>query len=183
MAIPISLTHQAIVFATLAHQGQMRKQSSTPYIVHPYEVGQILTLAGQEESLIVAGLLHDTLEDTPTTPETLQELFGSKVLGYVTAVTENKSLSWEERREETLCFLKEKADKEILYLCCADKLSNLRSIALDLTALGDSPAYWQRFNRGKEKQRWYYLNLLEALLPLKGEQMYEECTALVNAIF
>lgn len=183
MAIPVSLTHQAIIFATQAHQGQVRKQTSIPYIVHPFEVAQILTLAGEEEPLIVAGLLHDTLEDTPTTPEALQELFGPKVFEYVAAVTENKSLTWEERRAETLEFLEHRASREILMLTCADKLSNLRSIAEDLNTLGDAPVFWKRFNRGKEKQCWFYRSMLQALAPLKAEGIYQEYHALCQVIF
>ncbi len=183
MSLPICLTQKAIVFATKAHQGQYRKQTDIPYIVHPFEVAQILTLAHQAEPLIIAGLLHDTLEDTPTTPEMIQELFGFKVLNYVAAVTENKSLSWEDRRKNTLAFLKEEASKEVLFLTCADKLSNLRSIASDINTLGDGPQFWQRFNRGKEKQQWYYQELEKALSPLAGEGLYEEYQMLCKAIF
>lgn len=183
MSIPVSLTHQAIAFATQAHQKQMRKQTNIPYIVHPFEVGQLLTLAGQEEPLIIAGFLHDTLEDTPTTPEMIQSLFGSKVLDYVTAVTENKSLSWERRREETLVFLNTKASREVLFLACADKLSNLRSMGASINQLGDVPAFWQRFNRGKEQQQWYFSKLVQALSPLEKEGLYQEFLALYQTIF
>ena len=54
--------HDAIIFATLKHQNQKRKGTEIPYIVHPMEVMQILTENGCSENVIVAGILHDTLE-------------------------------------------------------------------------------------------------------------------------
>ena len=56
--------HDAIIFAAKAHEGQRRKGTDIPYITHPFEVAQILMEAGCDETLIIAGLLHDTLEDT-----------------------------------------------------------------------------------------------------------------------
>ncbi|NLB89595.1 MAG: bifunctional (p)ppGpp synthetase/guanosine-3',5'-bis(diphosphate) 3'-pyrophosphohydrolase [Clostridiales bacterium] len=141
MPYPFSLTHAAITFATQAHHGQHRKCSMTPYIVHPFEVGQLLTLAKQKETVIVAGLLHDTLEDTPTTPETLQERFGLEVLTLVQHASENKSLSWEQRKQNAIDFLLRDASYEDLMIACADRLSNLRAISHDLTAQGDDPAF------------------------------------------
>lgn len=60
---------KAIVFATLKHQNQKRKGTDIPYIVHPMEVMQILTDMRCNENIIIAGILHDTLEDTATTPK------------------------------------------------------------------------------------------------------------------
>ena len=61
--------HNAIIFASIKHQNQKRKGTNLPYIVHPMEVMQILTENGCSENVIVAGILHDTLEDTDTTPQ------------------------------------------------------------------------------------------------------------------
>ena len=84
---------KAIVFATLAHEGQCRKGTNIPYIVHPMEVMQILTANGCNETVILAGILHDTLEDTQTTPEDILHIFGQEVLDLVLGESEDKSKS------------------------------------------------------------------------------------------
>ena len=61
-----NLIHDAIIFATMKHAGQLRKGTGDPYITHPMEVMQILSENGYCENVIVAGILHDTLEDTKT---------------------------------------------------------------------------------------------------------------------
>ena len=64
-------------------QGQSRKGTDIGYISHPFEVAQILTAAGCDTELIIAGLLHDVLEDTTVTPETIEREFGPFVLSLV----------------------------------------------------------------------------------------------------
>ena len=85
--------HKAIEFATLKHQGQTRKGTDIPYIVHPIEVMQILTASGCEEDIIIAGILHDTLEDTNTEREEIVEAFGARVAELVAHESEDKSVS------------------------------------------------------------------------------------------
>lgn len=175
------ILHEAIRFAAQAHNGQVRKETEIPYIVHPFEVVQILTEAGCETALLVAGLLHDTLEDTEITDHEIGERFGRKVLALVQSESEDKSKSWEERKQHTVDFLRQDATLDQMMLACADKLSNLRSIKADLKRMGDQ--LWNRFSRGKEKQRWYYGGLADALLPLEDYEMYQEFTALYKEIF
>ena len=74
---------KAIIFAALKHKDQTRKATSVPYIVHPAEVMQILTAMGCSNEVICAGILHDTLEDTPATPQEIKDNFGSEVLTLV----------------------------------------------------------------------------------------------------
>jgi len=151
----------AIEFAARAHRGQMRKGTDTPYISHPYAVGMILQAAKCSEEVVIAGLLHDTLEDTDTTEAQLLELFGDKVLGLVLGASEpDKSQSWENRKQHTLDYLKT-APADLRQLACADKLHNLRSIVRDVEAVGDEA--WNRFNRGYADQKWYYTELVESL--------------------
>ena len=71
---------EAIIFATLAHEGQKRKGTDIPYIVHPMEVMQILTECHCNDDVVIAGILHDTLEDTKTVPADIEKKFGSAVL-------------------------------------------------------------------------------------------------------
>ena len=150
---------QALRFATNAHSGQFRKSTKIPYIVHPIDVMQRLIQCDASTEAIVAGIfLHDTLEDTPTTADELSAIFGDRITDLVQGASEpDKSLSWEERKEHTLCVLQNTDDIELLMVVCADKLSNISSIAADLKIYGD--ILWTRFNRGFEQQKWYYISL------------------------
>lgn len=86
------LVTRARVFATAAHAavGQLRKYTFEPYIVHPAEVAQIVTEAGGTEAQIAAAWLHDTVEDTGVTIETIREEFGvevAEIVGWLTDVS------------------------------------------------------------------------------------------------
>lgn len=174
------LVHRAIRFAAIAHAGQTRKGTDIPYIIHPFEVAQILTAEGAVENLIAAGLLHDTLEDTTTTREDILCEFGERVLSLVLSASEDKSLSWEARKQHTIVSLAT-AGREEQLLALSDKLSNLRSIAADYAASGN--ALWARFNRGYAQQRWYYLSLRDALHALTDTAAYREFYVLTDAVF
>jgi len=151
----------AIEFAAKAHRNQLRKGTDIPYISHPYGVAMILLEAKCNEEIVIAGLLHDTIEDTDTTVEDIRSHFGEEVLRLVLGASEpDKSQSWEIRKEHTLEFLKS-ADLAIRQLACADKLHNLRSIRRDVEANGDQ--VWSKFNRGYNDQKWYYTSMVESL--------------------
>lgn len=175
------MIHKAIIFAACAHEGQMRKGTRIPYIVHPFEVAQILTSAGAAEPVICAGLLHDTVEDTAITMEEIQREFDMEVAGLVGLMTEEKSLSWEERKQRAVDAVDDALPVEAKLLICADKLSNLRSISRDLKTDGES--LWLRFKRGKEKQEWYYKSMVKRLASLGAAPMYQELCALCGQIF
>lgn len=106
---------KAIVFATQKHEGQKRKGTDIPYIVHPMEVMQILTDMHCEEAVIIAGILHDTLEDTDTTPEEIREAFGENVLAIVQTESEDKSKTWKERKQRTVDELTEASTESSRY--------------------------------------------------------------------
>lgn len=160
------LYHKAIEFATLAHQGQLRKGSGVPYIAHPFEVSLIIarnstwTVGNKDynDSCVIAGILHDTLEDTKTTYEDIKCEFGEIIANIVLDNTEDKSKSWEERKQHTINVMGTKC-LESQMVCYADKLSNLKSFLHDYEKLGD--VLWDRFKRGKDKQKWYYNGLME----------------------
>jgi len=157
-----------VEFSTLAHRGQMRKVTEIPYILHPLRVGQLLIEYGCSEEVVLAGILHDTLEDTSVTEEDLQEKFGDQVTQLVKGASEpEKSAPWEERKQHTLDFLKS-APLEVVWIICADKLDNIRSIQADLERIGSK--VWERFNRPREKQSWYYHSMVQIL----GQRMPEE---------
>lgn len=174
--------HIAIEIATLAHQGQVRKGTSTPYIVHPFEVAQILTATGCNEHTIIAGLFHDLLEDTHITAEEIRSQFGARVTEIVLACTEQQHGIWESRKAHTIRYMYSCTDLEILQVSCADKLSNLRSIKSDYLRSGEH--VWNRFRRTKDKIDWYYCSLIEAYKPhLANYSMFKELSALHKDLF
>ena len=80
---------QAIEVATKAHEGQLRK-TGEPYIIHPIAVMKILEEWNMDEDSIIAGVLHDTVEDTDATIEDIEREFGKRVAGLVSYESENK---------------------------------------------------------------------------------------------
>jgi HD superfamily phosphodiesterase len=143
-------------FAERSHLGHLRKGTERPYVEHPREVARLLAEAGAGEDVVVAGLLHDTVEDTGVTVAELREAFGPRVAGLVAAVSEDKSRSWEERKRHTVGKLAS-ASADVLLLTAADKLANARAIGVD----GDG--VWARFNRPFPLQRRYYRAAARAL--------------------
>ena len=178
------LVEKAICFAVAKHSGQCRKGSNTPYIVHPLEVLQILHTMQADSNLLMAGVLHDTVEDTDTTLEELAQTFNEDVARLVGEHSEDKSLSWEERKQGALAAVA-LADKREQMLVLADKLSNIRAMERDYLRLGEE--LWTRFNRPKLKQAWYYGAALPALQALADYpdtcRAYEEFAQLVETVF
>ncbi len=114
------------------HKGQLRK-SGEPYLVHPVEVAIILAELGMDDNTIVAGLLHDIVEDTSYSQEALIKDFGEEVAWLVDGVTKLGSLVYEnkeERQAENLrkMFLAMSKDIRVLIIKLADRLHNLRTI-------------------------------------------------------
>src|ERR1041384_6704850 len=92
----------ALRFAAEKHNDQRRKDAkASPYINHPIQVAEILWRVGdvRDTTLLVASLLHDTIEDTGTTPAEIKASFGEDVLALVLEVTDDKSLPKEVRKE------------------------------------------------------------------------------------
>ena len=144
------LVHRAAECAALAHDGHYRKGTRVPYLSHPCRVALLLTHVGAEGEVIAAGLLHDTVEDTPVTLAEIEERFGARVAAIVRGCSEeDKALPWEERKRHTLAALPH-APAGVRLVSCADKLDNVRSMALDEAREG--PALWSRFRRGRERR-------------------------------
>jgi len=149
----------AIKVATKVHEGQVRKGSDVPYIVHPYSTARILTKYGCSDEEIAAGLLHDVVEDTPMTLEEVSEIFGDNISAIVSGCSEDKSLSWHERKSHTIMKMKS-ASMSIRLVSCADKTSNLISTVSDYGDMGEE--LWNSFSEGREKQEWYYRGLSDS---------------------
>lgn len=150
---------KAIEFAARAHAGQFRKGSRIPYIIHPLQVGKILIEANCEEEIIIAGILHDTVEDTPVKLIDIKKLFGKRVAELVAGASEpDKSDSWENRKQHTIDFLTT-APIEVVQIMLADKLDNIQTTAIEYQKVGEE--FWNRFKRPRPQQKWYHESLRE----------------------
>jgi len=153
-----SRLYDAIGLATKAHHSQVRKGTEIPYIVHPLAVAGLLIRSGCPEHMVIAALLHDVLEDTPVTVEEIRSHFGREVAELVMALSEpDKKAPWEERKAHTIDYLGGPAGDEVLLVALADKLDNIRAVREGLESDGET--FWKRFNRPREKQKWYYERL------------------------
>lgn len=123
---------RALDFAARRHAGQRRKGlSAEPYVNHLTEVALLLAEAseGKDPELVMAGLLHDTIEDTGTTREELAEAFGQDVASLVVEVTDDTSLPREERKQRQVQTAPSKSGRARM-IKLADKIANLHSLAL-----------------------------------------------------
>lgn len=176
------MVSKAVMFATKAHEGQVRKATKIPYILHPLECAVIVSAMTMDEEMIAAALLHDTVEDCEgVTVELIRKEFGDRVARFVAGESEDKSKSWLERKQATIDHLQH-ADMEECILVLADKLSNIRSIVRDYKVFGED--LWERFNeKHKEKIGWYYRSIGEAMECLCEYAEYQEYIKLVNEVF
>jgi (p)ppGpp synthase/HD superfamily hydrolase len=177
---------KAIKFAAKVHAGQFRKGRHLPYIIHPLGVAKILIDYECSEEIVSAGILHDTIEDTGTAAAHIRQVFGEHVANLVEGASEpnHETVPWENRKLHTLQFLKY-APMDVLLVSCADKLDDITAIREDHAKLGD--ALWARFNRPKDKQRWYYRSLADAfIVRVDGEPsaaLFNQFKAAVDRVF
>jgi (p)ppGpp synthase/HD superfamily hydrolase len=157
----VTAVFDAIGFAADAHRGHFRKGTKIPYIVHPLNVAKILIDACCPEDVVVAGILHDTVEDAPVSLDEIRRRFGEAVARIVEGASEpDKSKSWEQRKAHTIRFL-ETAPEEVLLVSCADKIDNLEAIGEDKGRVGEE--VWARFKRDRDQQEWYFRSVLAVL--------------------
>ena len=184
----MTLFEQAIEFAVEKHTGMMRKRESIPFILHPMEVAVIVGSMTDDEEVLAASILHDTVEDTDATPEEISAHFGPRVAMLVNSETENKredlppAETWLIRKEESLEELKYAADPAVKLLWLGDKLSNMRSFYRAWRVGGD--AIWESFNqKDPAKQAWYYRSIVTLLRDLKNYEAWQELHDLVETVF
>ena len=179
---------KAITFAIQAHHGMIRKKDKLPYILHPLEVVTILGGMTNDEDILSAAVLHDTVEDTDTTFEQIEELFGHRVKELVESETENKrkdlppSETWYRRKKESLDFLKETDDVAVKMLWLSDKLANMRSFYRLWRQQGNE--MWKGFHQEDPKQQaWYYRTIADNVAELQDYAAWKEYRYLVDMIF
>ena len=177
----------ALRWAAVWHDGQHRKASAVPYIQHPMAVALILDRLGYPESVVIAGLLHDAVEDTAATIEEIRGRFGDEAAALVAHCGERKRddrgrpRPWEDRKRDHLEALRS-APLEARAIVLADKLHNLRSIAADLD---DGQSVWERFNAPRARVLWYYGAAIEAMQDADDPRLAvlgEQCRAILRRI-
>lgn len=151
----------ALVYAAQLHRCQRRKGSDIPYITHLLAVASLVGEHGGSEDAVIAGLLHDAVEDQGGRPvlETIRGLFGERVAGIVSACSDTDQSPkppWLERKRAYLAHMSD-LDGDALLVSAADKLHNVRAILSDYRVFGDG--LWVRFNAGRDEQLWYYAEL------------------------
>jgi len=160
--------NHALAFAAKHHDRQVRKGTKLPYLTHPANVAVILTRYGCDSDTVVAGILHDVIEDCvregysrEMLEQRIGDKFGAKVLDTVLSVAYRRhdddgvELSGDDRKTDYLERLSG-ASEEARWVCAADKIHNASSILSDLRRTVDAETIWSRFGGGRAGTgRWY----------------------------
>lgn len=144
---PPGIVFKALAFAAHKHRDQRRKDArASPYINHPIALADVLRNEGRVKAAVVicAALLHDTLEDTETTPAELEREFGRRICGIVLEVTDDKKLS-KRRRKRLQVEHAPHLSRAAKLVKLADKICNLRDV------VDNPPRHWRR----ERRQRYF----------------------------
>ena len=150
----LEVIKKAYVFSGVVHQGQTR-QSGEPYLIHPLEVAYILTELKMDAQSVATGLLHDTVEDTHTTIEKIDEMFGPEIAGLVDGLTKISRMTFDKKADQEAenfrkMILAMSRDIRVLLIKLADRLHNMQTLCY----------------LGKEKQIQKAKETLEIYAPL-----------------
>jgi (p)ppGpp synthase/HD superfamily hydrolase len=187
--------NHAFAFAAKHHDRQVRKGTRMPYLTHPANVAVILTRYGCDEDTVIAGILHDVIEDCVRegwTREMLEDRiaskFGDTVLATVLAVTKRRvdddgvDFSREEIKADYLARLATASDSA-RWVCAADKVHNAGSILADLRRTIDPESVWGRFTGGRDGTLQWYRSVRDRLAGLGfSAPILTELTGLVEAL-
>ncbi len=157
-------TERAIRAALAAHAGQTRKgDADAPYAVHPLHVALLVARLGLPPRVVQAALLHDVVEDCAGwSVARVEHEFGADVARIVAELSEDKSKSWEERKQAQIEHVPH-LSADALSVKAADKLHNLRTLADDLRAAKDPDRLWGKFRGGRERTLSVSRALVDAL--------------------
>ena len=172
----------ALAFAIEAHGDQSRKGGAVTYVSHLLGAASLVLEAGGDEDMAIAGLLHDTIEDTQTTAQDIEAAFGPRVSAIVEGCTDadvRPKPLWRPRKERYLAHLRDPGTPtDVLVVSRADKLHNARSILQDYRTRGDE--FWSIFNEGADQQLWYYGELAAIFAERLPGSMTDELRRVVD---
>lgn len=168
---PTPVIKKALFKAVKLHKGQLRKGESAPvhFVSHLLSVAEILARHTRDEAVLVAGLLHDALEDGEPkyAPDALKKDFGARVCRIVGELAERdadgtvkpkkakpRAASWRDRRKERYLKHLEYASQAALMVCCADKTHNFSSLLRAYNEQGE--ALWRQFKTPREDILWFF---------------------------
>ncbi len=153
---------KAVVFAANAHAGQFRKTSGIPFISHPIEVMKTVSRWKiREEYKLVSSVLHDTVEDTRTTIEDIEDEFGTQVANLVDELTRPQHIKTKKDKLEYLKSFKDKSLDAII-IKLADRLCNVRDFEAD-----GNPEYSEIY----ALQAYPLINLYHSAIGIKRKEM------------
>ena len=180
------MINKAIQFATVCHQKQTRKGTEIPYILHCLEAGTIAArLTNNDDevdtNVVAAAILHDTIEDAHVSYELIKEAFNENIAHLVRCQSEDKTKQWVDRKQDMIDFLKENKSKAVEIATLSDKLSNMRAIDKEYQIKKEK--IWEKFNAGKESQRWYYNAIAESLIQVRDTNEYKEYRRLIETTY
>ena len=180
---------EAIIYATVMHQGKVRVYTGKTFILHPMEVAQILSTMTDDDDIVTAGILHDIVEDTDGTLTEIENRFGKRVAYLVdansdhTAPATEMDADWKQRKEETLQVMQDSEDIGVKMLFLAETLANMRAFAQKYSEQGED--CWQKFpNLDPATLCWYCSRVLELTeLTLNRTGAFKELIRHVNSIW
>ena len=175
-----SKIQKAIAKSAVLHIHQKRQECNSPFILHPYSVAFILADYTDNEDIIVAGLLHDVLEDIPGyTVDDMKGDFGDKITQIVKEVSEDSYLDnnfdkktlWQMRKKGYLENLRNNSF-ESLMVCAADKIHNLNSIIGAYKEYGRE--VFDMFNASIDMRMWFHKEVLDILKQRLNHKIVDE---------
>lgn len=154
------IVERATSFAADKHKNQYRNDKKTLYISHLVGVCLVLKKYNFSDEIIAGAMLHDVLEDTDTSPEDVEKMFGLEILEMVTSVTYDKKLTGLERKMK---YIEDVRNGSIgaKAISIADKIHNMNNLLYDLEQ--DAQKTWSLFKTTKEQKLWFEEKVLEMI--------------------
>jgi (p)ppGpp synthase/HD superfamily hydrolase len=167
---------RAITTAGKQHKNQFRKDlQKLPYITHLFSVAAHVSAHSADEDVVIAALLHDTVEDTPYTFEEMERAFGKRVRGIVESITEpEQTYSWEKRKEVYIKKLMS-ASEGALMIAAADKIHNLSSM-LDQYEPDRYESFLRDFGGTPADRLFYYGEMVRVITEKLDNEIASELT-------
>ncbi|MEE3343243.1 MAG: HD domain-containing protein [Bacilli bacterium] len=174
----------ALKYAIKAFWGQVRKaEPEKDSVLHSLDVAKKLEEYGFDDNVIAAGYLHDVVEDTDYTIEDIRNVFGDDIASLVEGATEeDKSLSWEERKQGTIDRIKNLDLRHKAVVAC-DKISNTEDLLYLFGRNGKED--YSAFSRGRDKKLWYWEGVYKSLIfnQDKNLSMFKKLRNNIDSIF